>query len=34
VEDEFAYQALKAIGLDYVQGFGIEKPIPLYKLFG
>ena len=34
VEDEFAYQALKAIGLDYVQGFGVEKPIPLYKLFG
>ncbi len=34
VEDEFAFQALKAIGLDYVQGFGIEKPIPLYKLFG
>ncbi len=34
VEDEFSFQALKAIGLDYVQGFGIEKPIPLYKLFG
>ena len=34
VEDEFAFQALKAIGLDYVQGFGIEKPIPLFKLFG
>jgi len=32
VEDEFALQALKTIGLDYVQGFGIEKPIPLYKL--
>jgi diguanylate cyclase (GGDEF)-like protein len=33
VEDEFAFQALKAIGLDYVQGFGVEKPIPLFKLF-
>lgn len=34
VEDEFAYEALKQIGIDYVQGFGVEKPIPLYKLFG
>jgi EAL domain-containing protein (putative c-di-GMP-specific phosphodiesterase class I) len=34
VEDEFAYEALKQIGLDYVQGFGVEKPIPLHKLFG
>jgi diguanylate cyclase (GGDEF)-like protein len=34
VEDEFAFQALKTIGLDYVQGFGIEKPIPLKSLFG
>jgi EAL domain-containing protein (putative c-di-GMP-specific phosphodiesterase class I) len=34
VEDEFAFQALKAIGIDYVQGFGVEEPIPLYKLFG
>lgn len=34
VEDEFAYEALKAIGVDYVQGFGVEKPIPLYKVFG
>lgn len=34
VENEFAYEALKQIGIDYVQGFGVEKPIPLYKLFG
>lgn len=34
VEDEFAYQLLHDIGIDYVQGFGVEKPIPLYKLFG
>ncbi len=34
VEDEFSLQALKTIGLDYVQGFGVEKPIPLQKLFG
>ncbi|MCW8958314.1 MAG: DUF1631 family protein [Gammaproteobacteria bacterium] len=34
VEDEFAYEALKQIGVDYVQGFGVEKPIPLYKLLG
>ena len=34
VENEFSYQALKQIGIDYAQGFGVEKPIPLYKLFG
>ena len=34
VEDDFAYEALRAIGLDFVQGYGVEKPIPLYKLFG
>lgn len=34
VETEFTYQALRQIGIDYVQGFGVEKPIPLYKLFG
>ena len=34
VEDDFAYEALRAIGLDFVQGFGVEKPIPLSKLFG
>jgi len=34
VENEFAYEALKQIGIDYVQGFGVEKPIPLFKLFG
>lgn len=33
VEDEFAYQLLHDIGIDFVQGFGVEKPIPLYKLF-
>ncbi len=33
VEDEFAYQLLSDIGIDFVQGFGVEKPIPLYKLF-
>ncbi len=34
VESEFAYEALKQIGLDYAQGFVVEKPIPLFKLFG
>ncbi|MGM0594700.1 MAG: putative bifunctional diguanylate cyclase/phosphodiesterase, partial [Pseudomonadota bacterium] len=34
VEDEFAYQMVYGIGIDYVQGFGVEKPIPLEKLFG
>lgn len=34
VENEFAYEALKQIGVDYVQGFGVEKPIPLFQLFG
>lgn len=34
VENEFTHQTLKQIGIDYVQGFGIEKPIALYKLFG
>ena len=34
VESEFAYQALAQIGIDYAQGFGVEKPIPLFKLFG
>ncbi len=33
VEDEFAFQLLHDIGLDYVQGFGVEKPIPLFQLF-
>ncbi len=33
VEDEFAYQLLHDIGIDYVQGFGVEKPIPLFQLF-
>jgi EAL domain-containing protein (putative c-di-GMP-specific phosphodiesterase class I) len=33
VEDEFAYQLLHDIGIDYVQGFGVEKPIQLFKLF-
>ncbi len=33
VENEFAYQALSQIGIDYAQGFGIEKPIPLQQLF-
>jgi diguanylate cyclase (GGDEF)-like protein len=33
VEDEFAYQLLHDIGVDYVQGFGVEKPIPLFQLF-
>lgn len=33
VEDEFAFQLLHDIGLDFVQGFGVEKPIPLFQLF-
>ncbi len=33
MEDEFAFQLLHDIGLDYVQGFGVEKPIPLFQLF-
>ncbi len=33
VEDEFAFQLLHDIGVDFVQGFGVEKPIPLYQLF-
>jgi diguanylate cyclase (GGDEF)-like protein len=34
VEDEFIYEALRTIGLDFVQGYGVEKPIPLENLFG
>ncbi|MBE0511110.1 MAG: DUF1631 family protein [Gammaproteobacteria bacterium] len=34
VEDDFIYEALRTIGLDFVQGYGIEKPIPLENLFG
>jgi len=34
VESEFTYEALKQIGIDYAQGFAVEKPIPLYELFG
>ncbi|MFO7593711.1 MAG: DUF1631 family protein [Pseudomonadota bacterium] len=33
VENDFAYQLLHDIGVDFVQGFGVEKPIPLYQLF-
>ena len=31
VENDQIRDALQAIGVDYVQGFGIHKPIPLDK---
>lgn len=33
VEDTAIYDALREIGLDYVQGYAVEKPIPLKQLF-